>query len=154
VTPFDLAHRLVGEIRELPGGDHHPYIQWCHMLVGLGTETSDETPWCSSFLNEIMWRLRLPRSKSAAARSWLTVGMAVDLEQATVGYDVVVLKRGSGAQPGPTVLSAPGHVGLFAGMRGGTHLEVLGGNQDNTVSIVSSPVTQVLGIRRVGLIGG
>ena len=147
MTAFDLAQRFVGEIRELPGTAQHPFIQFGHMLCGLGADQADETPWCSSWLNAIAWLLRLPRSKSAAARSWLQVGTAVALEEARPGYDVVVLKR-AGGTAGPDVLSAPGHVGLFAGREAGFVL-VLGGNQGNAVTVQRFPVKQVLGIRRL-----
>lgn len=139
-TPFALAQRMVGEIRELPGGAHHPYVQWGHMLCGLGSDQPDETPWCSSFVNAICWQLRLPRSKSAAARSWLAVGQQVHLALAKVGFDVVVLKRGSNP--------AQGHVGFYAG-HDAEHVFVLGGNQSDAVTVAPFPVERVLGVRRL-----
>lgn len=143
-----MAQRFVGEIQELPGGQHNPAIQWFHMLCGLGGDQADEVPWCSSFSNAVCWLLRLPRSKSAAARSWLTVGRAISLEAATPGYDVVVLQRGTGAQPGPEVLQAQGHVGFFAGLDA-TTVFVLAGNQSNAVTVQGFPRAQVLGVRRL-----
>lgn len=148
MTAFDLAQRFVGEIRELPGAAQHPFIQWAHMLCGLGPDQPDEVPWCSSWLNAIAWALRLPRSKSAAARSWLTVGQGVRLEEARPGFDVVVLTRGAGKPPGADVIAAPGHVGLFAG-REGDQVLVLGGNQANGVSVARFPASRVLGVRRL-----
>lgn len=148
MTLFDLAQRFVGEVKELPGERDHPFIQWGHLLCGLGSNQPDETPWCSSWLNSICWLLRLPRSKSAAARSWLAVGQSIELEAATPGYDVVILQRGAGKQPGPDVLQAPGHVGLYAGREVG-HVLILGGNQSNAVSVARFPVGQVLGVRRL-----
>lgn len=147
-TAFDLAQRYVGEIKELPGAAQHPYIQWCHLLTGLGPDQPDELPWCSSFANAIAWELRLPRSKSVAARSWLAVGIDVAPEAAVPGYDVVILKRGTGLQPDATVLKAPGHVGFYAG-RTRDKVRVLGGNQSNGVTIDEFPADQVLGIRRL-----
>jgi uncharacterized protein (TIGR02594 family) len=156
---FDLSQRFVGEVAELPGGKHSPFIQWCHECCGLGFDQPDETPWCSSFVNRMAWMLRLPRSKSAAARSWLAIGTPVQLTAARVG-DVVILKRGDGGQPGPEVTSgAPGHVGLFAGFEGlsavkpgqpAKAVRVLGGNQSDSVTIASFPVARVLGVRRLG----
>lgn len=141
MTAFDLAQRFVGEIQELPGTSEHPFIQWCHMLCGLGHDQPDTVPWCSSFVNAVAWQLRLPRSKSAAARSWLTIGEAVSgFNFASVGYDVVVLKRGSNA--------ALGHVGFYAG-HDGERIHVLGGNQGNTVSIAPFSELDVVGIRRL-----
>lgn len=139
MTPFALAQRFVGEVRELPGVQHHPAIQWAHMLCGLGADQADEVPWCSAWLNLIAWLLQLPRSKSAAARSWLDVGEVITLKQARPGYDIVILKRGTNP--------AQGHVGLFAGLDRSVHL--LGGNQGNTVSIAAFPIEDVLGVRRL-----
>ena len=141
MTAFDLAQRFVGEVKELPGGQQHPFIQWCHMLCGLGPDQPDETPWCSSFANAIAWMLRLPRSKSAAARSWLDVGEVVaGINFASVGNDVVILKRGTS--------TTQGHVGFYAGSDGAT-VSVLGGNQGDAVSIARFPLADVLGIRRL-----
>lgn len=148
MTVFDMAQRFVGEIQELPGAQHHPAIQWWHSLCSLGGDQADETPWCSSFVNGMCWLLRLPRSKSAAARSWLTVGRAIPLDTARTGYDVVVLQRGTGAQPGADVLQAPGHVGFFAGSDASS-VFVLGGNQSNAVTVAAFPKAQVLGVRRL-----
>jgi uncharacterized protein (TIGR02594 family) len=156
ITLYHLAQRFIGQVVELPGEDHSPFIQWCHESCGFGPNTPDEVPWCSSFLNRIAWMLRCPRSKSAMARSWLEVGEPVTNEP-VIGWDVVVLQRGGGDQPGPDVLDAPGHVGLFAGFnsftdRGGNarnQILVLGGNQSNAVSIRPYPLERVLGVRRL-----
>jgi uncharacterized protein (TIGR02594 family) len=111
-------------------------------------DSPDETPWCSAFVNGIAWELRLPRSKSARARSWLNVGVPVWINEARPGSDVVVLKRGTGIQPGPEVIEAPGHVGFFAGLQDSRVL-VLGGNQGNQVTIASFHLDRLLGIRRL-----
>lgn len=147
MTAFELAQRFIG-VRELPGAADTPLIQWWLSLCGMGAHAHDEVPWCSAFANGIAWILRLPRSNSAAARSWLGVGQAVSIDQAVVGNDVVVLKRGEGRQPGPEVLAAPGHVGFFAG-REGDRVLVLAGNQSNSVNVASFPADQVLGVRRL-----
>lgn len=147
MTLYQFAQRFVG-LREIAGPKNNGLVQWCHSLCGLDPETPDEVPWCSSWLNGMAWMLRLPRSKSAAARSWLTVGVPVPLEEARLG-DVVVFKRGAEPQPGPEVTSgAPGHVALYAA-RQGDFLYVLGGNQGNTVSVAPYPVKSVLGVRRI-----
>lgn len=146
MTAFKLAERYIG-IKELSGSKDHPLIQWWLSLCGMGTESPDETPWCSAFVNGIAWELRLPRSKSAAARSWLAVGTAIALDDARVG-DVVILKRGASPQPGPEVLRAPGHVGFFAGLEASSVL-ILGGNQGNAVGLARFSRNDVLGVRRL-----
>lgn len=149
IPVYELAQRFVGEIKELPGPEqNHPFIVWALSLVGFGAKTPDEVPWCSAFVNAVHWICRLPRSKSAMARSWLAVGTDCPLAEALPG-DVVVLRRGDGVQPGYEVLDAPGHVGFFAGQTRPDYLLVLGGNQGNAVSVQGFPVSQVLSIRRV-----
>jgi uncharacterized protein (TIGR02594 family) len=151
ITAFDLAQRYVG-IKEIAGGMNHPLIQWWLSLCGFSLETPDETPWCSAFVNGIAWELRLPRSKSAAARSWLTVGRPIDLLSAQPGFDVAIIKRGE-AQPGAAILNAPGHVGFYAGRDPsgtlGANIHLLAGNQGNMVSIAGFPQDKILGIRRL-----
>jgi uncharacterized protein (TIGR02594 family) len=139
ISLYDLAQRYIG-IREIAEkGKDHPLIQWWLSLCGFSLETPDEVPWCSAFINGLAWELRLPRSKSAAARSWLTVGVPVLVRDAQLG-DVVVLSRGTN----PT----QGHVGLFAGWAGG-QLQLLGGNQSDGVRIESFDEARILGVRRL-----
>lgn len=109
--------------------------------------SNDEVPWCSGFANWINWHVRLPRSKDLRARSWLEIGKNCPLKNAEVG-DIVVLKRGKGDQPGPEVIDAPGHVGFYAG-RMGSLIEVLGGNQSDSVKISRYPAKNLLSIRRL-----
>jgi uncharacterized protein (TIGR02594 family) len=145
MTAFDMAQRFVG-VREVPGSQSNPAVLAMLKLDGDWPE-GDDVPWCSAFANYVAWLLRLPRSKSLMARSWLKVGRAVG-EEAEVGFDVVVLKRGTGGQPGPEVLDAPGHVGFYAGVENGKVL-VLGGNQQDEVNITAYSKSRVLGIRRL-----
>jgi uncharacterized protein (TIGR02594 family) len=148
-TALDVARRFIGMEELTRKGEDHPFIQWGHMICGLGSNTPDEIPWCSSFANAVAEVLDLPRSKSAAARSWLLIGDQVELHDARPGFDVVVLKRGRDPQPGPEVTSgAAGHVGFFAGTVGRDVL-VVGGNQGDAVTEQRFPQAQILGIRRL-----
>jgi len=146
VTAFDIAQVFTGE-KEMGGGLDNPLI-----LAMLKTDNDwpqdDEVPWCSAFVNFVAKLLRLPRSKSLRARSWLEIGKGIPLNEAKVGFDVVVLKRGKGEQPGPEVIEAPGHVGFYAGQFG-DFIEVLGGNQSDTVKVSRYPADRLLGVRRL-----
>ncbi len=150
ITLLSHGMRYVG-ISELAGKKNHPLISWWISLCNFDLDAADEIPWCSAFVNGMAWDLRLPRSNSLAARSWLAIGQAISPENIVVGFDVVILKRGLDPQPGPEVTSgAPGHVGIFAGMGGvATTINVLAGNQGNRVSVQSFPTSRVLGIRRL-----
>lgn len=146
VTPYDLAQRFVG-VHETAGVADNPTIVSMLRLDDPLVE-HDEVPWCSAFVNFVAWLLRLPRSKSLRARSWLQVGVPILIADARPGFDVVVLKRGADAQPGPWDTKGPGHVGFFAGLDADAVL-VLGGNQDDSVSIERFPTARVLGVRRL-----
>src|SRR5260221_117980 len=107
MTLYQLAERFVGEVRERPSLADDPFILWAlECVLPAAADLHDEIPWCSAFLNRLAWLARLPRSKSAAARSWLQVGLPIALEAAVAESDVVILKRGAGAQPGPDVIAA------------------------------------------------
>lgn len=142
---FDSAQRFVGT-KEVGGQMDNPMVLAMLKLDNDWPE-SDEVPWCSAFVNFICWFLRVPRSKNLRARSWLQVGRGIQLDDAEPG-DIIILKRGSGEQPGPDVLEAPGHVGFYAGRFAG-FIEVLGGNQSDTVKVSRYPSTRLLGVRRL-----
>jgi uncharacterized protein (TIGR02594 family) len=137
MTLFELASRHIG-IKEKEGEADHPLIRWWHSLCTIG-ESPDSVPWCSSFVNGMCWTLRRDRSKSAAARSWLAHGEAVDPDDAQLG-DIVILSRGRNPRSG--------HVGFFAGWDRGS-VRLLGGNQGDAVNIAPFAKTRILGIRRV-----
>ncbi len=146
VSAYELAQRFVG-IEEVSGSTANPQILTM-LKLDQNWPQDDSVPWCSAFVNYVAWLLRLPRSKSLRARSWLTVGEVVDLDEAVPGFDVVVLSRGVGNQPGPDVIDAPGHVGFFAG-REDNEVLILGGNQGNSVCVDRYPISRVLGVRRL-----
>lgn len=162
ITPFDIAMRFNG-LTEIRGKMNDPIIM---QMLNLDVDwpTADETPWCSAFMNYIIhlyncispMQKNLPRTgaitwtgvnKSLMARSWLHIGNETQLDRAYPGYDVVVLKRGAGNQPGPHVYDAPGHVGFFAGLTDDRKaVKVLGGNQSNMVRVSSYDTDRVLGV--------
>ncbi len=135
ITPYDLAQRFVG-VKETPGATSTPLVLAMLQLDDTWP-ASDAVPWCSAFTNWIAWLLRLPRSKSLAAKSWLTVGRPITLEEAQPDSDIVVLTRLGG-----------GHVAFFAGLQGDDVL-LLGGNQKDSVCVEAFPKADVLGVRRL-----
>jgi uncharacterized protein (TIGR02594 family) len=146
ISAYEMAQRFVG-VKEVSGKASNPQILTMLKLDDPWPD-DDAVPWCSAFANYIAWLLRLPRSKSLRARSWLNVGEVIALEAAEPGFDVVILKRGGAQEPGPEVIDAPGHVGFFAGLDG-TRVLVLGGNQGDSVSISAYLKKNVLGVRRL-----
>ena len=146
VTAFDIAQRFTGT-KEIEGSMDNPQLM-AMLSLDMAWPEHDEVPWCSAFANYVCWLLRLPRSKSLMARSWLSIGRPITINEAQAGFDVVILKRGQDPQPGPEVTDAPGHVAFFAGQSGG-FVELLGGNQSDAVKVSRYPVSRVIGIRRL-----
>lgn len=97
---------------------------------------SDETPWCSSFCNFVVDTAGFKGTHLANARSWLDWGIVLD--KPIVGC-VVVLKR----DPPPS-----GHVGICnnADIENGI-IQIVGGNQSDSVKVSRFPVEHVLGYR-------
>ena len=143
LSAFDLAQRYIG-IKEVPGAKDNYQIM-AFLTLDTSWPDHDEVAWCSAFVNYICWLLRLPRSKSLSARSWLSVGSVSPRPE--VGFDVVIIKQAD-EDPGPEVLEARGHVGFFAGYEG-QNILILAGNQSNMVNVSAFPNSRVLGIRRL-----
>ena len=152
ITAYDIAQRFIG-MKEIPGSNDNPFIL-SMLQLDADWPTGDEVPWCSAFVNYVAWLLRLPRSKSLLARSWLQCGRPVGgvgalASTERVGFDVVILSRGTRPQPGTDNFTAPGHVGFFAGYPSDDVVTLLGGNQGDSVSIGHYPIDRILGIRRL-----
>ena len=153
-TAYEIASRFVG-IKEVIGPMANPQILAMLRLDDTWPD-DDEVPWCSAFVNYIAWLLRLPRSKSLRARSWLGVGKPILLQDARGGFDIAVFSRGEGKQPGPEVIDAPGHVAFFGSLEMTSKTKIdqgiiwaLGGNQANSVNVRGYPINRLLGIRRL-----
>ena len=141
------AVKLFG-VREVPGPKHSPEImKWERTLASTYPALSwiedviqgDETPWCGLFM---AWVCHLagygqPHHRFLSARSWAAWGVpAPDGPQ--LG-DSVIYYRGD--PDGPY-----GHVGIYVG-EDDTHDHVLGGNQDNRVSIMRIVKTRRVAVR-------
>jgi uncharacterized protein (TIGR02594 family) len=145
-TAADVALRLVG-IKETPGAKATPLVL-AMLQLDNSWVSDDATAWCAAFVGFLCWLLGLPRTKSLSARSWLTIGDAIDIEDAKAGYDVVILTRGKGPQPGPDVLAASGHVGFYLS-HNDTHVVLVSGNMGDKVTVDKFPLTSLLGVRRL-----
>lgn len=93
--------------------------------------------WCAAYVNATLAQSGMSGTGSNMARSFLNWGVEVD--QPNKG-DLVVLSRG--ADP------AKGHVGFFDGYDEAGNIRILGGNQNNEVSVATYNANRVLGFRR------
>jgi len=94
--------------------------------------------WCSIWMNDVAKAASAEHTSSASARSWLDVGVPIDMPEPG---DVVILWRESKT-------SWKGHVGLFVSEVGDV-INILGGNQGNAVSIKGYRRSRLLGYRRL-----
>lgn len=121
-------------VRETAGDADNPRVIAYHKACD-DTVAHDAVPWCSSFVNFVMLQHGLARTKSRAARSWLTWGEAFRVPRYGA---VTVIRRGDEAWMG--------HVGFLIDASDDA-LWILGGNQNDQVSIARYSATRLLGWR-------
>jgi uncharacterized protein (TIGR02594 family) len=130
---LEIASHELG-VSEIVGLDHNKRILQYHSETSLKA-TSDEIPWCSSFVNWVMKQSMIKGTYSAAARSWLNWGYE---SASLVNGCIVVLKRGNDEKSG--------HVGFLVG-HDESFVHILGGNQSNKVCVQKYARHDVLGYR-------
>ncbi|OGP10431.1 MAG: hypothetical protein A2048_01320 [Deltaproteobacteria bacterium GWA2_45_12] len=131
---LEIAREEIG-VCEIPGSKNNPRIIEYGQATVLKA-TNDETPWCSAFVNWCFAQVGIEGTRSAAARSWIHWGD--EIKEPVLGC-VCVLKRGLSLWQG--------HVGFFIGKVPTNHIQLLGGNQGNTVRIEAFPANRVLSYR-------
>lgn len=130
-------------VTETVGKQHNPKVLNYFKEIGHQWVTTDETAWCSAFMNWVALKANVERSHKLTARSWLHVGNETKTPELN---DVVILWRHKKS-------SWKGHVGLFISYsEDQKHIYILGGNQNNQVNIKKYPAYRLLGFRRLGAI--
>lgn len=126
---LEVAEKDLG-IKEIPGKEHHPRIVEFHRHTTLKA-TTDEVAWCSSAVNCWMDEAGYKGTGSAAAKSWLDWGVA--LETPRLGCICIIRQKQKG--PDEATGSTSGyHVGLWKKEEGG-RVYLHGGNQGNMVKV-------------------
>jgi uncharacterized protein (TIGR02594 family) len=139
------ARKLIGT-REVAGKGNNPVIIAWAKEVGIGrVYTDDEIPWCGLFVALVAKRAGKPidTSRLLTARSWSKWGD--ERKGSPILGDVLVFWRGN-----PD--GWRGHVGLYVG-EDDEAFHVLGGNQNDSVSIVRLDKQRLLGARHYYKIG-
>lgn len=139
---LQLTHIALSQygVTEVKGKVHNPKILNYFKAMGKAWVTTDETAWCSAFMNWVALEGKKIPSYKLTARSWLGVGTKVMVPKIN---DVVIFWRGKRS-------GWKGHVGLFIGYtEDRRYIYVLGGNQNNQVSIKAYPSYRLLGFRRL-----
>jgi uncharacterized protein (TIGR02594 family) len=127
-------------INEYAGLEHNKRILQYFADIGHRWVRTDETAWCSTFVNWVCLQCELPKSGALDARSWMLVGDTVSFDTVCM-MDIVVLWRVSRDD-------WRGHVGFYVQHRD-HYIYLLGGNQDNRVCIKHYPQDRLLSVRRV-----
>ncbi len=128
-------------VEETVGGIHNATILNYFKEIGHDWVKTDETAWCSAFMNWVSFMTGSEMSRKLNARSWLNIGDEVT--GTPKPGDVVVFWRGS-----PN--DWRGHVAIFINYdEDGKHVNVLGGNQRNMVCISPYDKGRILSIRRL-----
>ena len=130
---MNIAKREIG-VKEIPGDQSDSRILEYHKHTS-GKFSKDEIPWCSSFVNFVMYKSGYLGTRSAMARSWLEWGDYLPVPRYGC---IVILSRGT------SPLS--GHVGFYC-KAAPFLIDVLGGNQDDQVKNSWYKSSNVLGYR-------
>ena len=145
---YQIARNLEKVVFEVAGPKDNYFILWCLSICDVPEPLHDEIPWCSAGMNGVCLLGKCERSKSAMARSWMTVGVEVKWEEAQEG-DIVVMKRGGKDEPGREVKNAPGHVCFWVKRLSPTLFVGYGGNQKDKFCEMPFDKERILTIRRV-----
>ena len=129
-------------LKEVPGAQHNLTILNFFNEIQHAWVTTDETAWCSAFINFLAKKNGIEYSNKLDARSWLGIGRNIPNPEPG---DIVIFWREN------LTPSWKGHVGLYMG-----HFEdeiyCFGGNQDNQVNIKAYPINRLLGFRRLSFV--
>jgi uncharacterized protein (TIGR02594 family) len=133
---LEIAESKLGE-HEIAGTAANSFIVECLESTTLGApdNQSDETPWCSAFVNWCITQAGLEGTDSAWARSWLEWGREPETDNEWEGA-ICILSRGA----------TSGHVGFVVDWDE-DKVKLLGGNQSDSVSYAWFPMERVLGYR-------
>jgi uncharacterized protein (TIGR02594 family) len=123
--------------KEVPGSAHNPRIlEYFRSAQIAAPPQDDETEWSSAFVHWVLRQSGINGTRSLANRSWLSWGVPTEVKPGCIA----VFWRGS-----PDGLL--GHVGFVVSPPKDNSLAILGGNQGDSVSIVSLPASRLLGCR-------
>lgn len=125
-------------VTEIVGKNHNARILQYSKAIGHPEVKDDETAWCSIFANYICMQAGYLFTGRLNARSWLDIGKPTS--QPEMG-DIVVFWRNDPK-------SGEGHVGFFI-KQDEKGIHVLGGNENNMVTIIPYSPSKLLGYRDV-----
>lgn len=126
------ARKHIG-LKEEPGAGNNPTIVKWWKDIKRGGITQDSVPWCAAFVGSCLERVGIESTRYESAKSYLNWGRPIP--EAVYGC-IAVFNRDGG-----------GHVGYPVGIDAQGRLMVIGGNQNDSVSIAPFNVDRVAGYR-------
>lgn len=138
---YEIAAQELGT-KEYDGKADNPNVLKYSHETGLNFR-GDHVHWCSAFVNWCAMKTGLERTDSAMARSWLTVGEKIDINELQRG-DIIIMLRGKRH-------SDYGHVCIFKRFSSSkpSHFVGLGGNQSDAVTEDYQQISKIIGCRRL-----
>lgn len=130
MTAYELAQTMIGD-----SDSKNLIVLEEFFKKSLGEEVDpSKTPWCAAFMNSVEAAAGNPTTGSLAAKSFLHYGTPTT--NPTTG-DIVVFDWQNGH----------GHVGFFIKFTDKTHIDVLGGNQHDSINVSNFSTEYVAGYR-------
>ena len=141
-NPVDIASAFLGANENNPA---HAAVLGQFFEASTGTTINPaQTAWCAAFANSVVASTGLQPTGGLNAKSFLNWGQGVDVSNGLGNVkpgDIAVFDRGT---PGDW----RGHVGFVQSVNADGTLNILGGNQGNSVSIKKYSTDRLEGIRR------
>jgi uncharacterized protein (TIGR02594 family) len=126
---LDIAKKYLGEA-EIKGPHHNPDILRWFKDIGAPFK-DDETAWCGAFVGGVLTEAHRPIViGGASARAWEK--LAVHLSKPAVGCVAIRWRKSRN--------SGLGHVGFVAGVDQHGNIMLLGGNQNDRVTLAPYPL--------------
>ncbi len=124
--------------KQFLGMDEHRNRDILKAFLGV---TPSATAWCAAFVNAVLRTAKIKGTGSFMARSFLNWGVTTDDPQPG---DIVIFERGNN--------TINGHVGFFISHATNTRtgdklIQVLGGNQSDSVNLSYYSASKLLGFR-------
>ncbi len=127
-----IAIQELGVFEHEDPGENPRIVEYLHTCnnISKAKKLSDETAWCSAFINWVMIQAGFEGTDSATAQHWKDWTNGIYVSNPQKG-DIVVFKRATNKENIKNTVS--GHVGFYIEEKENEIL-VLGGNQNNAVN--------------------
>ncbi len=128
-APWMIEAKQCLGIKEIPGPKHESKIVSWWKKIRRGGIKDDETPWCAAFVGSMLESVGITSSRFEGASSYRQWGQPC---MRPIYGAIVVLSRPGGA-----------HVGFCVGRDNSGNIAVLGGNQNNMVSVALFQMSRI-----------